>query len=98
MTLHYRIAAATGVAISLSACSTNDKACEDILEVRHQQQVCSELSRVMNDSSHPQQALTARKRFEVECEQLRYYRDDFDTICKGNQKPIGEKKSDENNP
>ena len=85
--------AAIGIgALGLAGCSSND-ACEDILEVKRQQQTCLDLARTMNDSRHPQQALTARKRFEVECEQMRYYRDDFDTICKGDNKPIGERKT-----
>lgn len=74
--------------VLISGCA-NKPLCEDILEVKRQNQVCNELSKVMQDSNHPQQALTARKRFEEECENLRYYRDDYDTICKGHDQPIG---------
>lgn len=79
------------IAITLvnSGCSSTD-ICEDILEVKRQEQVCSKLARIMVDNRYPQQALTARKRHESECLELRYYRDDYDTICKGNQTPIGE--------
>ena len=72
----------------LSACSTTPP-CEDILEVKRQEQQCKRLSQVIADPKNPQQALTARKRFEAECENLRYYRDDYDTICKGENTPIG---------
>lgn len=73
----------------LSACSST-LPCEDILEVKRQAAVCKRLAVTMNKTGYPQQALTARKRYEAECEELRYYRDEFDTICKGDQKPIGE--------
>ncbi len=72
----------------LSACSAT-RPCEDILEVKKQEQQCLELASVMKNNMYPQQAMTARKRYEAECEDLRYYRDDYDTICKGNQQPIG---------
>lgn len=75
---------------ALSACSATPP-CEDILEVKQQKQTCAQLSRIMQDNKHPQQALTARKRYQTECQDLRYYRDDYDTICKGNRKPIGQK-------
>ncbi|MBT0587186.1 hypothetical protein KIU71_12235 [Alteromonas sp. SM 2104] len=74
--------------MTLVGCSSTD-ICEDILEVQRQDQQCRQLNRIMSDSKNPQQALTARKRFEAECEELRYYRDDYDTICKGQQTPIG---------
>lgn len=72
-----------------SGCSSSG-ICEDILEVKRQEQVCRQLAKIMNDSRYPQQALTARKRHESECLEMRYYRDDYDTICKGNETPIGE--------
>ena len=74
----------------ISGCSSND-ICEDILEVQRQEQVCKDLAKRMRDTRYPQQALTARKRHEAECTELRYYRDEYDTICKGNQTPIGGK-------
>ncbi|MFC3095561.1 hypothetical protein DRW07_08415 [Alteromonas sediminis] len=73
---------------ALTACSTTPP-CEDILEVKRQEQECKRLSQVINNPKNPQQALTARQRFEAECENLRYYRDDYDTICKGSNTPIG---------
>ncbi|GAC22333.1 hypothetical protein GMES_0018 [Paraglaciecola mesophila KMM 241] len=46
----------------------------------------------MNNKQYPQQAITAKKRYEEACVDLRYYRDGYDTICKGNDKAIGERK------
>ena len=77
--------------LGLSGCSSNG-ICEDILEVKRQEQECARLSKIMNDSRYPQQALTARKLHEVECMDFRYYRDDYDTICKGDETPIGQRK------
>ena len=46
----------------------------------------------MRNPKNPQMALTARQRFENECENFRYYRDEYDTICKKGEQPIGEPK------
>jgi hypothetical protein len=43
----------------------------------------------MNNNNYPQQASTAKDRFEQKCQNLRFYRDDYDTICKGNETVIG---------
>lgn len=79
--------------LTLSACSTTPP-CEDILEVKRQEQNCIALAKIMKNNQYPQQAITARKRYQEECENLRYYRDDFDTICKGHQQPIGAKRKE----
>lgn len=75
-----------------SACASRDKPCEEILEVKKQEQMCEQLRKTMSNSNYPQQALTARKRYEEACLALRYYRDDYDTICKAGQRAIGERK------
>ena len=77
------------VILALSGCATQPNPCEEILEVKRQQQECERLRKIMNREEYPQQALTAKKRFEEACLNLRYYRDDYDTICKGDKKPIG---------
>lgn len=74
--------------IVLAGCSTT-KPCEDILEVKRQVQQCNVWAKAMVDNNRPQRALTARKLYESECENLRFYRDDYDTICKSDDKPIG---------
>ncbi|MCU7554207.1 hypothetical protein OCL06_06325 [Alteromonas sp. ASW11-19] len=74
----------------LAACSSAPP-CEDILEVNHQLKTCQSLAKIMTDNRYPQQALTARKRYQQECEDMRYYRDGYDTICKGNQPAIGQR-------
>ncbi|GAB3016167.1 hypothetical protein [Bowmanella dokdonensis] len=76
---------------ALTACSSNPNPCEKILEVKQQEQQCAEWRKVMMDSRYPQQALTAKKRYEEACLDLRYYRDQYDTICKGDETAIGDK-------
>lgn len=80
-------------AVSLYGCS-HTLPCEDILEVKKQNQQCKQLQSVITSSKNPQQVLAARNRFEAECENLRYYRNDYDTICKGEQAAIGETKQE----
>ncbi len=63
--------------------------CEDILEVNRQMAMCEGLAETMTDNRYPQQALSARKRYESECENFRYYRDEYDTICKSDRVGIG---------
>lgn len=77
--------------VNLFGCNTTPP-CEDILEVKKQNQQCKQLQSVITSSKNPQQVLAARNRFEAECENLRYYRNEYDTICKGNQAAIGETK------
>ena len=72
----------------LSGCSQTQP-CEDIVEVNRQLHVCEPLARTMDDNRYPQQAITARKRYQAECEDFRFYRDDYDTICKGSNVAIG---------
>ncbi len=76
------------IVMLLAGCANDALLCEDILEVKQQHQRCEQLTRVMKNDRNPQQALTARKQFETECEDLRYYRDDYDTICKNGETPI----------
>ena len=77
---------------ALSSCASKNPPCEEIVEVNRQIRECEDLKKVMNNKSHPQQALTARKRYEEACVNLRYYRDEYDTICKKNERAIGERK------
>ena len=75
--------------VVISGCSTTTP-CEDILEVKKQELQCKRLQATINSSKNPQEVTTARNRFQTECVDLRYYRDDYDTICKGEQQPIGQ--------
>jgi hypothetical protein len=80
---------------SLSSCVSSNNPCEEILEVKHQEQQCMQWRKIMNNNQYPQQAITAKKRYESECLELRFYRDDYDTICKGNETAIGGRKAND---
>ena len=81
--------------ICMTSCSSKSKPCEDILEVKRQEQQCEQWRKLMDNNKYPQQAITARKNYQEFCLDLRYYRDNYDTICKGNESPIGEKNKPE---
>lgn len=72
----------------LSGCSLKQPPCEQILEVKQQERQCQQWRKIMQDNRYPQQALTAKKQYEQACLELRHYRDQFDTICKGDERPI----------
>ncbi len=78
----------------LSACSSSPKPCEEILEVKQQHMECEQLRKTMEKTNYPQQALTAKLRYEEACLNLRYYRDEYDTICKKDGTPIGAPEED----
>ena len=94
----YRALPFIAITLTLSGCASKDRPCEEILEVKRQEQQCEELRKVMDNNQYPQQALTAKIRYQEACVDLRYYRDDFDTICKGDQKPIGGLPADNTKP
>lgn len=73
----------------IAGCANDSNLCEDILEVKAQAQHCLVLQKAMRNPKNPQMALTARTRFENECENFRYYRDEYDTICKNGEESIG---------
>ncbi|WJG10997.1 hypothetical protein [Aliiglaciecola sp. LCG003] len=77
------------IILMLAGCASKQNPCEEILEVKQQHQECERLRKTMERTEYPQQALTAKLRYEEACLNLRYYRDEYDTICKKNETPIG---------
>jgi hypothetical protein len=73
----------------LMSCVSQNPPCEDISEVKRQNVQCERWRKIMNNNHYPQQASTAKDRYEQECQNLCFYRDDYDTICKGNETVIG---------
>lgn len=76
----------------LTGCANEPLKCEEILEVKQQEQTCTKLKYQIANNTNPQQVTEARRRFEELCTGVRYYRDQYDTICKGNETPIGASK------
>lgn len=93
MTSVKKIGTSAVALILLSSCASLNKPCEEILEVKRQEQQCQQWRKIMDNNQYPQQAITARKRYQEACLKLRYYRDDYDTICKGNQTAIGQQRT-----
>lgn len=79
----------------LASCAQQPQRCEDILVIKEQQLECKKLQFQIKNNTNPQQVLEAQRRFDESCADLRYYRDQFDTVCKGEQTPIGETKKHE---
>jgi hypothetical protein len=86
------IACAICLPALVTSCASNNPPCDEINEVNRQLRECADLKKVIYDNKHPQRALTARQRYEQECVNLRYYRDEFDTVCKKDEHPIGERR------
>ena len=80
------------VVLSVTGCANPSQNCEQILEVKEQQLECKKLQFQIQNNKNPQQVTEAKRRFAESCTDLRYYRDQYDTICKGNETPIGESK------
>lgn len=76
----------------LASCAQQPQSCEQILEVKDQQLECKKLQFQIQNNNNPQQVTEAKRRFDESCTDLRYYRDQYDTICKGNETPIGKQK------
>ncbi|NVK58199.1 MAG: hypothetical protein HWE26_21605 [Alteromonadaceae bacterium] len=96
---YHMVITATGMLLTSSwliGCASQSKLCEDIMEVKAQAQQCKVLEQAMRNPKNPQMALTARQRYETECENFRYYRDDYDTICKNGEQPISKQETKTN--
>jgi hypothetical protein len=89
MSILFKSVLIVGVSTTLMSCASKNQPCEDILEVKRQALQCVRWHKIMYNNHYPQQASTAKNRYEQECQNLRFYRDNYDTICKGNETVIG---------
>ena len=89
MSILFKSVSVMCVSVFLMSCAIKNPPCEDILEVKRQNLQCQRWRTIMNNNNYPQQASTAKNRYENECQNLRFYRNDYDTICKGNETVIG---------
>lgn len=81
----------------LSACSnTNtDEACEDITLATEQIQACQTLHRkIVNAKNEPIIRTELERRYQQDCIDLRYYRDDHQVAICGNKEEIQEVRED----
>lgn len=83
----------------LSACATQEQACEDITLVSEQIQQCQALQRqIANAKGKPIIRTELERRYQQDCIDVRYYRDDHQEAICGNKKAIKEaiQKAEEN--
>ncbi|SES65808.1 hypothetical protein [Thalassotalea agarivorans] len=72
---------------TIAACSSNENACEDV-NVQHQQiQHCQSLQRqIDNAKDQPLRRTELERRFEQDCVDIRFYRDDKQpAICENKE-------------
>ena len=81
--------------ILLSGCSSHEKVCEDITVAADQVKQCQVLQRqISNSKESPIVRAELERRYEQDCINLRYYRDDQQqAVCanKGKLKSLAEK-------
>lgn len=79
----------TAVFLLLSACSSNDNVCEDVAVASEQVQQCQSLQRqIVQAKGQPIIRTELERRYEQDCINLRYYRDDQQSAICGNKDKI----------
>lgn len=89
------IAASFISVLLLSACSSNNNVCEDITLATEQIQECQLLQRqIVRAKDKPIIRTELERRYEQDCVNIRYYRDEHQSAICGNKKKIGELRSE----
>lgn len=89
------IAASFTSVLLLSACSSNNNVCEDITLATEQIQECQVLQRqIVRAKDKPIIRTELERRYEQDCVNIRYYRDEHQNAICGNKKKIGELRSE----
>ena len=77
--------------LTLVGCSTIENACEDITLASEQIQECQSLQRqITNSKNQPIKRTELERRYQVDCIDIRYYRDDQQSAICGNKHKLGE--------
>ena len=75
--------------VFLSACATNENACEDVTLASEQVQQCQSLQRqIVKAKEQPIIRTELERRYEQDCIKVRYYRDDKQPAICGNKDKI----------
>ncbi|MBL0710806.1 MAG: hypothetical protein JJV99_07330 [Colwellia sp.] len=75
--------------LTLASCSSSDKACEDITLASEQIQQCQILHRqIVNAKGKPLIRTELERRYQQDCIDIRYYRDEKQSAICGNKKDI----------
>jgi hypothetical protein len=77
--------------MTLSGCSSTEVACENVTTASEQVQACQSLQRqITNAKDRPIMRTELERRYQVDCVDIRYYRDDKqESIC-GNKHEVEE--------
>jgi hypothetical protein len=77
--------------MTIAGCSATENACEDITTSSEQIQECQSLQRqIANTKDRPIIRTELERRYQVDCIDIRYYRDDKQAAICGNKQKIGD--------
>ena len=80
---------ASAMVIALSGCSSSEDTCEDITLASEQIQQCQILHKqIINAKGRPLVRTELERRYETDCIDVRYYRDEKQTAICGNKQNI----------
>ncbi len=86
-----------GLVLVLAGCSSNDDACEDITLASEQIQQCQVLHRqIINAKGQPLIRTELERRYQQDCIDVRYYRDEKQSAICGNKHKTEEIKNNMN--
>ena len=75
--------------ITIAGCSTTENACEDITTASEQVQECQLLQRqIANSKDRPLMRTELERRYQMDCVDIRYYRDDKQGAICGNKHKV----------
>ncbi len=87
--MKYSLFSAVSLTLVLAACSSNDNACEDITLASEQIQQCQALHRqIVNAKGQPLIRTELERRYQQDCIDVRYYRDEKQVAICGNKKRV----------
>jgi uncharacterized protein YcfL len=79
------------ISVVLTGCSSNDDACEDITLASEQIQQCQALHRqIINAKGKPLIRTELERRYQQDCIDIRYYRDEKQSAICGNKTRVDE--------
>ncbi len=92
--MKYSLFSAIGFALVLVGCSSNDDACEDVTLASEQIQQCQALHRqIINAKGQPLIRTELERRYQQDCIDVRYYRDEKQLAICGNKHKTEEYKN-----
>lgn len=79
------------VLLFISGCSANNNACEDVTLAAEQVQQCQSLHKqIINAKNQPLLRTELERRYQQDCVDIRYYRDDKQSAVCGNKAEVAD--------